>query len=179
MHSSVFKYCLLIPLAFLISCSGNRKKMPVTNSNNSNTQKQLLEANRVLVKKDRQRIVGFLKRQNWEMTESNTGLWYEILEQGSGDSVKVGDFVSMNFTLKLLDGTIISTSEEEGVKAFEVGHGGVESGLEQAVLYCKNGTNARFILPPHLGYGLPGDGQKIPARAILLYEIEIVNLVKK
>ena len=174
--TDLFIFFILITLG--IACSGNRKKVPAR-QNNGNTQEQLLQANRVLVKKDRQRIVGFVERQGWDMQESNTGLWYEILESGRGDSVKPGKIVSLNYRLELLDGTVVSTSQLDGQKIFEVGHGGVESGLEQAVLYCKQGTKARFVLPPYLGYGLPGNGDKIPARAILIYEIEVVNLENK
>ena len=54
--------------------------------------------------------------------------------------------------------------------------GGVESGLEEGILLMKTGGKAKFILPPHLAYGLPGDGKKIPARAILVYDVELLSI---
>jgi len=57
-----------------------------------------------------------------------------------------------------------------------VGHGGVESGLEEAVLLLHAGDKARIIIPSHLAYGLVGDDDKIPARATLIYEIELIEL---
>ena len=38
------------------------------------------------------------------------------------------------------------------------------------------GGKGRFILSPHLAHGLPGDGNKIPPRAILIYSIEVLSI---
>ena len=38
------------------------------------------------------------------------------------------------------------------------------------------GDKARFIMPPHLAHGLLGDNHKIPARAIIIYEVELIKL---
>jgi FKBP-type peptidyl-prolyl cis-trans isomerase FkpA len=156
----------------VISCS-NKSKNQVTHNSQSN-QKQLIDANRILIKKDRQKIKGYIKRQNWKMTETNTGLWYQILKEGSGDSIVEGDQISLQYKLTLLDGTECYNSEKDGLKSFEVGRGNVESGLQQGVLLLKEGSKAKFILPPHLAHGLTGDDFCIPARAIIIYEIEVI-----
>jgi len=38
------------------------------------------------------------------------------------------------------------------------------------------GDKATFIMPPHLAYGLPGDGNKIPARSVIAYEVILVKV---
>ena len=40
----------------------------------------------------------------------------------------------------------------------------------------KKGSKARFILPPHLAHGLIGDENRIPARAIIIYDIEVLSI---
>ena len=59
-----------------------------------------------------------------------------------------------------------------------MGKGGVESGLEMAVLLMKDGQKGKFILPPHLGHGLIGDNDKIPPLAILVFDIELLAVIK-
>jgi FKBP-type peptidyl-prolyl cis-trans isomerase len=44
------------------------------------------------------------------------------------------------------------------------------------LLHLKEGAEARFIFPPHLAYGLPGDRDNIPARAILLFEVKLLHV---
>ena len=62
-------------------------------------------------------------------------------------------------------------------KQFRIGQGGVESGLEEGVLLLLHeGDKATFIMPPHLAHGLPGDGNRIPARSIIVYEVELVKV---
>ncbi|HBH47387.1 MAG TPA: peptidylprolyl isomerase [Bacteroidales bacterium] len=168
--------CILFAL-LLLGCK-NKPTQTTSNPSQAETKEQLIQANRLMVKKDKQRILGHIKRKNWDMTETETGLWYQILEEGNGDKAKTGSLVTLEYTLGLLDGTVCYTSKEKGPKTFEIGRGGVESGLEQGVLLCSEGSKVRLILPPHLGYGLPGDGDCIPARAILVYEIEVKTLKK-
>ena len=57
-----------------------------------------------------------------------------------------------------------------------VGRGGVESGLEEAVLKLRKNSSAILILPPHLAHGLIGDGNKIPPKAILVYKIKVIDI---
>jgi FKBP-type peptidyl-prolyl cis-trans isomerase len=51
----------------------------------------------------------------------------------------------------------------------------MEAGLNQGLRMLKPGAEAIFILPPFLAYGLPGDGKKIPSRAVIVYRITILN----
>ncbi len=173
-RSNLILYVLVL---FTIACSGGKVKMPDETSK-STSEETLVEANRVLVKKDKQRIARYVERMGWQMKETETGLWYEILEPGTGDSVTAGERVSVEYTISLLDGTVCYSSKDDGLKEFTVGRGRVESGLEQGILLCREQTKARFIMPPYLAYGLPGDGSRIPARAIIIYEIKVNSISK-
>lgn len=175
MHS-FHTICYTAFLLLLLAC-GREQKMH-DQQKNSFGQEELVEVNRILLKKDQQRIAAHIKRMNWNMQETETGLWYEILQKGSGSLIASGDEITLKYSLSMLDGTMLYSSAEKGAKTLIAGKGGVESGLEQGVLLCNLGTKARFILPPHLAHGLTGDGERIPARAILVYEIEIIELKK-
>ena len=55
------------------------------------------------------------KREGIKVTES--GLQYEVLESGKGDSPKASDNVEVHYTGKLIDGTVFDSSVERGVPA--------------------------------------------------------------
>ena len=136
----------------------------------------MAEVNKILVERDRQRIMGWLNRNNQEMTETKTGLWYRIDRQGDGPPAETGKTAVINYKVSLLDGKVCYDSKTAGPKKFRIGQGGVESGLEEGILMLRQGSEATFIMPPHLAYGLPGDGDKIPARAIILYQVEVIAI---
>lgn len=165
---------MLFILAILfVACNVPAPK--VSEESKKDTQQRMVEVNRLLIAKDKKRIEGYIERMGYTMQESNTGLWYEIIEYGEGDSIRSGDGVELKYKISLLDGTPCYNSDTDGIKSFRVGRGGVEAGLEQGILLMAYGGKARFILPPHLAHGLPGDGARIPARAIIIYELEVLS----
>ncbi len=171
-------YIIIIALMF-VSCRQKPSPQPQNYQPEKSYNDKLVEVNRALVKKDRQKIAGFVTRNGWNMTETDIGLWYEIIEKGDGDSAKEGMIANLSYTLSLLDGTQCYSSSTDGIKSFIIGKGDVETGLQKGLLYLTEGSKARFIIPPHLAHGLTGDGNKIPARAIIIYEIELLSLERK
>jgi FKBP-type peptidyl-prolyl cis-trans isomerase len=140
------------------------------------TSEALVGANRILVEKDRARIEAFAGRMEWDMKESQTGLWYQVYENGPGDKAAKGMVITLEYELSLIDGTVCYSSDSLGHKKFLIGSGGVGAGLEEGVLLLKEGDRARFVMPPHLAHGLTGDGNKIPQRAIIVYDVKVVKL---
>jgi FKBP-type peptidyl-prolyl cis-trans isomerase len=139
-------------------------------------QEALLQINQQLVKEDYETIKAFAANCGWDMQTTETGLWYMIYENGKGEKASAGKIATLEYTVSLLDSTVCYSSATLGPKTFKTGKGGVESGLEEGVLLLRVGDKARMIMPPHLAHGLLGDGDRIPQRAIILYEIELVSL---
>lgn len=170
----IVRFFLLFFLLFLLSCNGkdnqenNRKVL-------KHSKESLEEINKSLIEKDDHLIRSYVNRRGWNMKKSETGLWYMIIEKGDESKVVEGDIVKYNYKLRLFDGTLCYSSDDLGPKTIIVGQGGVESGLEEGLLLMSKGSKGRFILPPHLAHGLIGDENKIPARAIIIYDIEILD----
>jgi FKBP-type peptidyl-prolyl cis-trans isomerase FkpA len=136
---------------------------------------EMADLNRYLVRKDRERIENYIERKNLIMKESSSGLWYFIKQEGSGDLFNDNDKVVFEYECSLLDGTKCYSSEELGPKEIILGRSEVEAGLTEGLRMLKPGAEAIFILPPFLAYGLLGDGEKIPSRAVIVYNITILD----
>ncbi len=175
------RWLLLIwlPLAVFtgiaISCAGNGKK-ETDNARPAVQKDDLVRANQFLVGRDMDLVNAYAKRRGWNLEFSETGLGYEIYEKGNGPAIKKGSLITLEYTLSLLDGRVCYSSGEDGPKTFRAGQGGVEAGLEEGILLLREGDRARFILPPFLGHGLIGDQNRIPPRAVLIYEVNVVNV---
>jgi len=165
---------ILFAILFLASCKPERKKK--TYSEVRAYEKPLEDVNRYLLKQDEQTIDDHCRRHSWKMKMTESGLWYGKLRTTELDSVRKGDFVKINYKVELLNGTVLYDSDSLGAKVFEVGHGGVENGLEEGILMMKNKEKFRFIMPPHKAYGLLGDLQKIPARSTIVYYVDIIDI---
>lgn len=164
---------MLLMLAFAGCWKPNR---PPERKDNTGEKQQLRQINRYLVDKDEEKIAILVEEKGWIMEKSESGLWYMIYEQGEGVRVTEGAVVEIGFRISLLDGTLCYSSDEDGDRVFEVGAGLVEQGLDEGVELLREGDKARLIMPPHLAFGLLGDEKRVPARSILLYEIEILHV---
>jgi len=177
----MFTNKLLIILIFvtglmvtMVSCKTNPKRLTVAEE--KEFRQNLVKANRGMVDLDQDRIEAYVERRGWTMQTTKTGLWYEIYHQGNGEKAAEGEIAHLNYKISLLDGTVCYSSDSTGELAFKVGQGGVEPGLEEAILLMKVGDQGRFIMPPHLAHGLIGDQKKIPARSIIVYHAELLKL---
>lgn len=136
----------------------------------------MLKVNSKLVEIEDESINKFIERKGWEMKETGTGLRWMLIENGEGERAQTGQLVSLEYKVYLFSGQLIYSSKTMGIKSFKIGYGGVESGLEEGILFLKLGDKARFILPSHLAYGLQGDGRSIHRKVSLLYEVELIEL---
>jgi len=135
----------------------------------------MADLNRYLVQKDRERIKNYIERKNLIMSESPTGLWYQILKTGTGKNFTDNDRVVMTFECSLLDGTKCYSSNVLGPKEVIVGKSVMEQGLNEGLRLLKPGAEAIFIIPPFLAYGFVGDRKMIPSRAVIVYYVNILQ----
>lgn len=158
------------------TCSSNNEDRGEKGHPNESSEESLVKVNRYLVKNENDEIENYIHRHQWKMNETGSGLRYMIYEHGTGEKAKKGQIVELDYELSLITGDVISSSKQDGPMVFQIGHGGVESGLEEALLLMKKGDRAKLVIPSHLAHGFLGEIDKIPPRATLIYDIKIVNL---
>ena len=161
----------------LLFASGCKRQDKVTGTGNPGNEKEsLIRVNKYLIDKDKEVIENYIERREWKMKSTKSGLWYMIYEKGRGEKIEEGYLVSINYSIHLLDGTLCYHSDDTGPKHFIVGSGGIEIGLDEGIRMLRMGDKARFILPPHLAYGLIGDENMIPARSVIVYDLEVISI---
>ena len=160
---------LLLSVA-LLSCNHGVEK---NNTGSHPGSGDMADLNRYLVQKDRERIHNYIERKNLRMTETSTGLWFQILKDGEGATFAEKSMVVMDYECSLLDGTQCYTSRETGPRKLILGRSEMETGLNEGLRLLKPGSEAIFIIPPFLAYGLVGDRKLIPPRAVLVYKVTV------
>ena len=92
---------------------------------------------------------------------------------GTGQSVKKGDRVTVRLNGWLNHGDAI---QQDFVGEIVVGSRVVIPGIEYSLEGMKPGGKRRVRISPHLGYKDTGVRDLIPANAVLIYEIEVLNV---
>ena len=109
------------------------------------------------------------------VTTTESGLQYEVLEPGDGDSPTAEDRVRIHYTGTLIDGTEFDSSRDGEPVVFGVG--GVIPGFAEGLQLMQEGSTYRFVIPSDLAYGPQGSGGAIGPDATLVFEVELLEIV--
>ncbi len=169
-------FFLLVCSCFLACKERHKKPTRTTNIDSKEFQNKLIEANKMYVKRESDEIDQYITHKGWNMITTGTGLRYMIIKKGSGAQPKPGQSAKVNYKISLLNGKVCYTSDSVGPKEFIVEGDNVESGLHEGIQYMHVGDKAVLILPSYLAHGLVGDENKIPAKASVIYELELLSL---
>ena len=106
-----------------------------------------------------------------------SGLQYVVLTEGTGTKPKATDRVKCHYEGRLTDGTVFDSSYRRGEPAvFPLN--GVIAGWTEGVQLMGEGAKFRFFIPYQLAYGERGAGQSIPPYAALVFDVELIEVVK-
>ena len=110
-------------------------------------------------------------------TETPSGLFYKIITKGDGEiSPTSQNSVTINCTGKFIDGTIFWSTEEG--KTLTHPANGFVLGFNEGVQMMVVGDKWNFIIPPALAYGARGREGVIPPNATLIFDVELIEIVK-
>lgn len=164
----------MVVSVMLLSCH----HQPQANAPLSDAQlKESLEkTNRYLVNEEEEEIQNFVRRHQWEMVSTGSGVRYQIVKEGGSQLIQAGQLVTAEYVLFDITGDVVYSSDHDGVMKFVVGRGAVPSGLDEAVRHLHRGDVAHVIVPSHLGYGILGDQKDVPSKATLIYSLNIIEV---
>jgi len=163
-------------------CNSNNSDLVVNVYKNENVyqniKEPLIKINKNTIRNEEQEINDYIARHHYKNIKiTGTGLRYLIYEKGN-DKKKVENnaIVKLNYTVGFLNGNACYSSSIDGPLVFQIGKAQVESGLEEGIKMLKEGDKAIFIIPYLLAYGMIGDGDRIPAGATLVYNVELIEI---
>ncbi|MCL2097661.1 MAG: FKBP-type peptidyl-prolyl cis-trans isomerase [Bacteroidales bacterium] len=162
-----------IVLLLCASCSSEEPREAVRKGATSVETMALTELNRQLTEKDEDIIECLMRRKNWTMNYHSEGFYSMVLNEGRGKNIADNSMVELLCKVQLLDGTVCY---ERQLRSFKVNTTNEIAGLHQGMLNRRGGDKLRFIFPPYMAYGLLGDRDKIPPRAALIFEVEVLNV---
>jgi FKBP-type peptidyl-prolyl cis-trans isomerase FklB len=107
-----------------------------------------------------------------------SGLQYSVEKEGTGAKPTATDRVKVHYTGKLLDGKVFDSSVERGQPA-EFGVSEVIKGWTEALQLMPIGSKWKLYIPSDLAYGDRGAGQDIKPGSTLVFDVELLDIVKQ
>lgn len=126
------------------------------------------------------------KKEGQEFLETNakrsevvtlpSGLQYEVITSGSGNTPKASDTVKVHYHGTLINGTVFDSSVQRGEPA-TFGVTQVIKGWVEALQLMPVGSKWKLFIPSDLAYGAQGAGQAIGPHTALIFEVELLDIV--
>lgn len=115
-----------------------------------------------------QQIKSYLDKEGLKCERSESGLYFNIIEPGEGNTIRYLDSVSFTYKGRFLSGEVF----DEQKKPVQFAVKDLIGAWKEIMLELKPGAKAFLVAPPHLGYG-DRALDDIPANSILVYEMAI------
>ena len=118
-----------------------------------------------------------INRHKAGVVELPSGLQYEILKQGTGAKPSANDKVKCHYHGTLINGTVFDSSVQRGEPA-TFGVSQVIPGWVEALQLMPVGSKWRLFIPSNLAYGEHGAGDVIEPNSTLIFDVELLDIVK-
>lgn len=105
------------------------------------------------------------------------GIQYVVIKEGTGAKPELRDKVKAHYKGTLLDGKEFDNSFKRG-QPFSAPLTALIKGWQVALPEMKEGSHWRLWIPSDLAYGDRGAGADIPGGATLIFEVELLEIVK-
>lgn len=115
------------------------------------------------------------KKEGVKSTPS--GLQYKVLTEGDGAMPAATDTVKVHYTGTFIDGKKFDSSVDRGEPA-TFGVDQVIPGWTEALQLMKVGSKWQLAIPSDLAYGPQGRGAQMPPNSVLLFDVELLEIVK-
>ena len=144
-------------------------------------KKEQLDKDKVLIEK-------YIADNNLVAESTDDGVYYVTTKAGNGEYPQEGNEVFVNYTLRLLDSTLVDTSYEDlakeqnlynpqrtyGPLSFQLGGGGIIPGWNMGIPKFSKGGKGTLLIPSVHAYG-NRSSPAIPANSVLIFDIEITD----
>lgn len=115
----------------------------------------------------------YLADNNLTAEKHTSGMYYVILEPGTGDNALPSSVVTVKYKGYFTDKKVFDETKNDAVAQFPLSN--LIEGWKIGVPLLKKGGKGIFLLPSKLGYGTSGSAGGVPANTVIIFDIELVS----
>lgn len=103
-------------------------------------------------------------------TKDASGMYYQVINEGTGNKPTLYSRVTVNYTGSLTNGTVFDSGKNVAFLLTQV-----VVGWQIGLTKVAKGGKVRLVIPPYLGYGCKGSGP-IPGNAVLYFDVDVLDV---
>lgn len=163
-----FQFILIFSLT-LIGCN-QTPVVEIKSSKDKELKERLINANKYIASSEQTQINGYISRRGWQCEPLPCGAYLYKLKEGNGIKITYDEQVRVHYSLKTLTDKLLYDNRTD---TLVVGRHQATAALDEALLQLRHGSEAYLICPSESGYGVAGDGDRIPSRMVLIYSLRV------
>ncbi len=172
------KYFWLVPIAFLIGCSQQQARKPVSRSEGTFMKESVLR-NKKMVAGEESKIDSLMKSEpGKKFLASKKGYWYTYILKNERDTLtpKKGDVAYFDYEIEDLDGNVIYSKLELRPQEYHVDkEQKIMMGLRHGIKLMRKNESIRFLFPSHMAYGYRGDNRRIASNVPIICTVTLTD----
>jgi FKBP-type peptidyl-prolyl cis-trans isomerase FkpA len=124
---------------------------------------------------DDAKMLAYISANGITATKHSSGLYYQVIDPGTGATPTLSSKVTVKYTGKLTDNTVFDSSTPKYPDGVEFYLSDLIAGWQIGIPLVKKGGKVKLVIPPYLGYGCEARGP-LPNNAVLFFDIELVDV---
>ncbi len=117
-------------------------------------------------------IISFCTDQSINYTKDPSGLYYQVLDPGTGPSPSLTSSITVTYNSTFLDGTTLQNVTTPITGVLNQYIAGWQIGLQK----IKKGGHILLVIPSSLAYGCGGYLGTVPANSVLYFDITLIDV---
>lgn len=161
---------VIICTIILFAACGGRDVPVIEMETKQDIGENMINANRYMSKAEETQIDELVRRHNWNAEKLDNGVRVFETQTGMGEEITYETRIKLRYSLYAIS---LAPIYENIEKEITVGKNEIVPGLDTGLMQLRRGSKAKIIVPAYAGYGVAGDGDKVPQNATLIFEVEI------
>lgn len=168
----------LIIVLLVLTCFGCRRTqvIDIPSPEKNSIDDRLLNANRYIASSEQTQIQGYASRRGWKMEQLPCGAWLQCYSQGTASPIGYEDRVVVRYRVSTLTDIVLYDWRED---TLTVGRREATVALDEALMRMRPGSKAHLLTPSEAAYGVMGDGDRVPSRTVLRYDITATSILNR
>lgn len=162
----------LTTFAALLSACGDTPVIELPDNKSGEVKEHMINANRVVIQSESTQIEQYIQRRRWNTSPLPCGAQCMVYTVGQGAVVNPDDTVVVKYRLEALDGAPFYTAQCD---TLVVGRRHATVALDDLLQQMHYGGQAWLIAPSNSAYGVVGDGDRVPSRTVIVYNVTSVK----
>ena len=123
--------------------------------------------------KDSSALLTYARANGITPVKDTTGLYYQIIDQGTGATPTGNSVIYVTYSARLLNGTVVDSTANSANTGFTLKN--VITGWQIGIPKIRAGGHIKLLIPSAYGYGCLGSGP-VPSDAPLYFDVTLVSI---